>query len=284
MPVNRNQTVVFATGTGTTGGFPGICRRDNTGAGSFDNYDVEAATAYGTEGFMWQDTNDVMYWGHPTAAWTMLGFYYHTAGSYGAHTWEYWNGSAWTSFTPQYDGTAGFTTHGYVVFGTLASWASTTVNGQAGFYVRASVASVTTAAKFYNFLLNLTIDAPHVLLPSEELELYVRDVNNILRERDVPTESPLELQIDCVARCISWASINLLRFLRSSKKTLTIYDEARTGANPAAPTSLPTVDSYYWKYTGRCAKVDEKVAAASKMQPASYSLLFHLDSATPILS
>lgn len=50
-------------------------------------------------------------------------------------TFQYWNGAAWTAFTPV-DGTNGFQHSGNIIFGTLTGWASTTVNAVAAYYIR----------------------------------------------------------------------------------------------------------------------------------------------------
>lgn len=52
-------------------------------------------------------------------------------------TFEFWNGSAWTTFSP-IDGTAGFQSSGNIswTISNLSGWASTTVNAVAGYYVR----------------------------------------------------------------------------------------------------------------------------------------------------
>jgi hypothetical protein len=50
--------------------------------------------------------------------------------------WEYWNGSAWTSFTPTSDSLGGLTSSGAIKFGSLSGWATTTVNSQAAYWIR----------------------------------------------------------------------------------------------------------------------------------------------------
>ena len=60
-------------------------------------------------------------------------------------TWEYWNGSAWVALTIIYDetdttaqdGLRPFQQDGEIIFSAPTDWAQTTVDGQAGFWVRA---------------------------------------------------------------------------------------------------------------------------------------------------
>lgn len=69
--------------------------------------------------------------------------------TYGADSliWEYWNGAAWSTLTIVYDhtdstaqdGLRSFQRDGYILFSAPTDWANTTVNGQAGFWVRARV-------------------------------------------------------------------------------------------------------------------------------------------------
>lgn len=277
MPERTHSTVFALDSFANSGDFAGRCFRYN--GSTYDNYSTDASTIFGTQKELWADTNDIMYWGQDSAAWKYLGFYLHTAGSYGSLTWEYWNGSTWASFTPAYEGTAGFSQNGYVMLGTLASWASTTVNSQAAFWVRASVASVTTAAQMYNFLLNVFIDAPHVLMPGEYAEGYVRDVNGTVRKRDIAVTHALKLAVDCRARCLTMRDVNLLRYLRDARERLYLHDWAQTA------TPNPTIDSFYSAYNVLyCTLVDPQVAAAGKMRPDSYTLEFDIDTATGILS
>jgi hypothetical protein len=48
--------------------------------------------------------------------------------------WEYWNGSAWTNFTPTSDGTTNWSTDGLMEFTAPGDWATTTVNNVSGLY------------------------------------------------------------------------------------------------------------------------------------------------------
>ena len=52
--------------------------------------------------------------------------------------WEYWNGSAWTAFTPDSDGTSGFTANGTVAWtiSALTGWVTNSVNSTSMFWIR----------------------------------------------------------------------------------------------------------------------------------------------------
>lgn len=66
-----------------------------------------------------------------------------------ALTWEYWNGAAWSALTLAYDGTdataqdglRSFQQDGAIAFVPPTDWTSTTVNSQAGYWIRAKVAT-----------------------------------------------------------------------------------------------------------------------------------------------
>ena len=108
-----------------------------TGAGVAANYqlfpDVEVE-------------NDAAYFGGAAPFGAMF-FDIDTVATYGADslTWEYWNGAAWAALTIVWDqtdttaqdGLRSFQQDGEIIFSAPSDWASTTVNGQAGFWVRA---------------------------------------------------------------------------------------------------------------------------------------------------
>lgn len=79
--------------------------------------------------------NDAIYFGAPS---TFLTFTTEGMTSCAAGTattvWEYWNGSAWTSFSPT--GTACTAGHNAVVWTSLSGWATTTVNSVSAFWIR----------------------------------------------------------------------------------------------------------------------------------------------------
>jgi hypothetical protein len=268
---DRRQISVFAIGS-----FAGACFRYN--GSSYDNWSADAATVLGTARALWEDTGDVVYFGSTTAAWDLLGVYLSTAGEYGAFTWEYWDGAAWTAFTPQYEGTAGFSQHGYLKLGVPDDWASTSVNSTAGYWVRASVASVTTAAEMYNLLLNVTLDAPLVLDPGEELDAFVFDINGALLLRDIATTRPLKLSAELTRRALPLESLSLLRYVKTQRYRVNVFDWAQS-----TPVDL-TDDSYYSQYSGYITKLDGFTSARSKMKLGNgYQLELAIDSATGVL-
>ncbi len=85
-----------------------------------------------------------------------------TPGSYSGLTYEYWNGTAWTSFTPT-DTTAGFTKSGYIDFSNIydsLSGSNPPTVGTCNFsgqtynrFIKITATSVTTAAT-YNIIYN----------------------------------------------------------------------------------------------------------------------------------
>lgn len=92
--------------------------------------------------------HDSVYFGVVTSdstnRWGNVYLWLKTAASYtgGALTWEYWNGSAWTSFVPIFTGntngdlkTAGF--QGFEFAGSsLSGWATNSINGTTAYWVR----------------------------------------------------------------------------------------------------------------------------------------------------
>lgn len=92
--------------------------------------------------------NDAVYFGGD-APFGVLVFDIATAATYGADSlaWEYWNGASWTALTIVWDqtdltannGLRSFQADGAVIFSAPTDWASTTVNTQDVYWVRARV-------------------------------------------------------------------------------------------------------------------------------------------------
>lgn len=90
--------------------------------------------------------NDAVYFGG-AAPFGVISIDVDTVATYGADSlaWEYWNGSAWTALTIVWDetdttandGLRSFQQDGVIIFSAPTDWASTSVNGQAGYWVRA---------------------------------------------------------------------------------------------------------------------------------------------------
>jgi hypothetical protein len=90
------------------------------------------------------ETHDSVYFGVQNTTWNTLAFYIGTAaGSLCTFVWEFWNGSAWTTFTPTQTGGANFGTLGWnqVAWSasSLTGWASKTVNSQTAYWVRVRI-------------------------------------------------------------------------------------------------------------------------------------------------
>ena len=65
------------------------------------------------------------------------------------YAYEYWNGSTWVALVPGvslFDTTNNFQQTGIVYFGTYANWASTTVNGSTGWFVRIRITTAGTGS------------------------------------------------------------------------------------------------------------------------------------------
>lgn len=90
--------------------------------------------------------NDAAYFGG-AAPFGVMFFDMDTLATYAADSlaWEYWNGAAWAALTIVWDqtdttaqnGLRSFQQDGEIIFSAPSDWASSSVNGQAGFWVRA---------------------------------------------------------------------------------------------------------------------------------------------------
>ena len=75
-----------------------------------------------------------------------MNFNIYTARSGGSVAYTYWNGSAWTTLTPQSDTSSGLTTTGKVYFYPPSAWARTVVNGSKNkYWVKVTVSGASTA-------------------------------------------------------------------------------------------------------------------------------------------
>jgi len=255
------------------------CRRYN--GTDYDDYDSEAGSydRSGAGTLMWEDTDDYMYWGH-SSAFLSLGFFKHTSGDYGALTWEYYTtGSGWTSFTPFHDSTSGFSRNGYIAWEaqSVPSWAATTVDGTNAYWVRASVASVATAAKFYSFLRNLTLSPPLRLMPSSDLERFSFDISGGIVANDIAYTGPNRLSVQCFQPSIGMANIGLLYQWWHDRTKLYIDDEA------TSTTPDPDTDAYFKQYVGYLTEIRGEVESPSKMAPQEYSLEFAIQSVSTMM-
>lgn len=105
------------------------------GVSTYTNNSVENDTAAGTPYTALTDNNDKLYIGKATQFQRFLIDIQTAAVGYTAVTWEYWNGSAWTTLTTA--GTADFSADGTVTFTIPGSWVKNTVNGISAYWLRA---------------------------------------------------------------------------------------------------------------------------------------------------
>lgn len=253
------------------------CRVDSTGAGAFTNRDAQAIdydaeTTGGAQFPLWTDDNDVIYVGH-SATFAWVGFRMHTAGDYGTFTFEYWNG-AWVALTPLHDGTLGFEQSGYLAWAIPGDWALQTVNGVSAFWIRASQDSAApgSIAQAYNLLRNATFKKPIVMQPIHEQEVEVRDVNFVLRNKDVPSLTPTRLIIDATHLALTMAELNLLWDMKEQRRPVFVWDGTFTAANPNF-----SGDAYYESYEGRIDKMPPRAMSPSKMEPFEYTIELKVD-------
>ena len=124
---------------------------------SYTNVTLEAQSPAGTSFSILGGSSHYLYLGHANK-FDMAVFDVDTAGSLGALTWQYYNGSAWTTFVPasaRYEtdpddgeGTAyDFSADGVEIFpqNILSGWSIETINSATKYWVRVTPASVTTA-------------------------------------------------------------------------------------------------------------------------------------------
>ena len=252
------------------------CRRYN--GATYDDYDAEMKTFLGTQRPFWADNADIIYIG-ADAAFYSIGMYLHTAGSYTGMQWQYWSGAAWSNFTPFHDSSASFSADGYMAWGALSGWASTTVDGQAGYWIRASVTAVTTAAQVYSLLRHVVLLPPVVFQSTRDgaARFYI-DVNGALQLSDCAYKGPTALTVRCRQVALHMDDLNLLHLLDESECKVTVIDLAQTA------TPDPDLDSYFSAYGGYIVRCAEAVVAASKMEPDTYEIEFAIESVTEILA
>ena len=77
-------------------------------------------------------------------------------------TWEYWNGTAWTTFVPIVETTLGFQNDGIILWspGTLAGWTQTSVNGSADLYYVRGTTGVTAVTAPTEDLFTFQLEDP----------------------------------------------------------------------------------------------------------------------------
>ncbi len=147
MPTSANQyfdTVLNWDGVGTSGS-------------DYTDVTLEAQSSGGTSFSLFNSSAYYTYLGD-ASRFDMAIFDIDGAGSLGTLTWEYYNGSAWTEFTPlsatyytdpddNPDTAYAFTKDGAEQFpvGRLTDWATVAINGSTKYWIRATAASVSSA-------------------------------------------------------------------------------------------------------------------------------------------
>ena len=124
---------------------------------SYTDVTLEAQSPAGTSFTILGASSHYLYIGNDSK-FDMAVFDVDTAGSLGALTWQYYNGSAWTEFIPasgRYEidpdddegGQYAFDKDGAEIFPSnlLSDWATDAINSETKYWVRVSTASVTTA-------------------------------------------------------------------------------------------------------------------------------------------
>jgi hypothetical protein len=91
------------------------------------------------------ETNDCVYFGRVDSVFSQLTHNISVAAVYTATlAWEYWNGSAWTSFVPATDSDLKSTGGQSITWGDLAGWATTNINGTTAYWIRRRITAFTS--------------------------------------------------------------------------------------------------------------------------------------------
>ena len=174
---------------------------------SYTDVTLEAQSPAGTSFSILGASSHYLYLGNDTK-FDMAIFDVDTAGSLGALTWQYYNGSAWTEFVPasgryeldpddneggQYD----FSKDGAEIFPSnlLSDWATDAINGETKYYVRVSTASVTTAPTIKRIQMR-----PYAAYCTTQDVYKLLQLNNVLSGTDftsstVPSKASVEQYI-----------------------------------------------------------------------------------------
>jgi len=174
---------------------------------SYTDVTLEAQSPAGTSFSILGASSHYLYLGNDTK-FDMAIFDVDTAGSLGALTWQYYNGSAWTEFIPasgryeidpdddeggQYD----FSEDGVEIFpaNLLSDWATDAINSETKYWVRVSTASVTTAPTIKRIQMR-----PYAAYCTTKDVYNLMQLNNVLSGTDftsstVPSKSTVEQYI-----------------------------------------------------------------------------------------
>ena len=174
---------------------------------SYTDVTLEAQSPAGTSFSILGASSHYLYLGHDSK-FDMAVFDVDTAGSLGALTWQYYNGTAWTEFIPasgryeidpdddeggQYD----FSKDGVEIFppNLLSDWATDAINSETKYWVRVSTASVTTAPTIKRIQMR-----PYAAYCTTKDVYNLMQLNNVLSGTDftsstVPSKSTVEQYI-----------------------------------------------------------------------------------------
>ena len=131
------------------------------GSSTYTDVTLEAQSPAGTAFTIFTNASHYLYLGH-SEKFDMAVFDVDTTGSLGALTWQYYNGSAWTTFIPgsgrfQVDpddsegSQYGFSVDGIEMFpiNLLSGWTQTAINSVTNYWIRATAASVSVAPTIF---------------------------------------------------------------------------------------------------------------------------------------
>ena len=174
---------------------------------SYTDVTLEAQSPAGTSFSILSASTHYLYVGNDSK-FDMAVFDVDTAGSLGALTWQYYNGSAWTTFVPasaryqldpedneggQYD----FSEDGAEIFppNLLSDWATDAINSETKYWVRVSTASVTTAPTIKRIQMR-----PYAAYCTTQDVYKLLQLNNVLSGTDftsstVPSKASVEQYI-----------------------------------------------------------------------------------------
>ena len=174
---------------------------------SYTDVTLEAQSPAGTSFTILGASSHYLYLGYDNK-FDMAVFDVDTAGSLGALTWQYYNGSAWTTFVPasgryeidpdddeggQYD----FSKDGAEIFPSnlLSDWATDAINSETKYWVRVSTASVTTAPTIKRVQMR-----PYAAYCTTQDVYKLLQLNNVLSGTDftsstVPSKASVEQYI-----------------------------------------------------------------------------------------
>ena len=174
---------------------------------SYTDVTLEAQSPAGTSFSILGASSHYLYVGNDSK-FDMAVFDVDTAGSLGALTWQYYNGTSWTEFIPasgryeidpdddeggQYD----FSKDGVEIFppNLLSDWATDAINSETKYWVRVSTASVTTAPTIKRIQMR-----PYAAYCTTKDVYNLMQLNNVLSGTDftsstVPSKSTVEQYI-----------------------------------------------------------------------------------------